>query len=111
MRNTAIAVIFGLVLASASTGCGMLSRDPTEREQSAAIGGLAGGAAGAIIGSFAGSAVTGGLFGIPLGAVAGYYIGDRMASSDRNAQARSDDREREIERLRQENERLRRGER
>lgn len=108
MRNKASATILGLVVLVNSTGCGLLSREPTEREQAAAIGGLAGGATGAIIGSMAGSAVAGGLFGIPLGAVAGYFIGDQLASNGRAMQARADDREREIERLRAENERLRR---
>jgi len=111
MRNRAIAMVLGLVLAAGSAGCAQLSRDPTQREQTAAWGGLAGGAAGAIIGSFAGSALAGGLFGIPIGAVAGYYIGDQIASGNKSAQDRTDEREREIERLRQENERLRRQER
>jgi hypothetical protein len=66
-----------------------------------------GGAGGAIIGSFAGSAVTGGLFGLPIGALAGYYIGDQMARQNRTEQQRLDEREQEIERLRRENERLR----
>jgi hypothetical protein len=111
MRNKVMAVFLSLALLVGVSGCAALSHDPTEREKTAAIGGLAGGAVGAIIGSFAGSAVAGGLFGIPLGAVAGYYIGDQMASSERAAQSRADEREREIDRLRQENERLRRQER
>ena len=78
------------------------------REQTAAAGGLAGGATGAIIESFAGGAVTGGLFGMPMGALAGYYVGDQMAREERIEQARLEDREAEIERLRRENERLRR---
>jgi hypothetical protein len=94
-----------------SSGCASLSREPTERERTAALGGLAGGAAGAIIGSFAGSAVAGGLFGIPLGAVAGYYIGDQMASRDETSRSRADEREQELDRLRRENERLRREDR
>lgn len=108
MWNRAIAVVLGLVLMGSLTGCAALSSPPTERERTAAIGGLAGGATGAIIGSMAGSAVAGGLFGIPLGAVAGYFIGDQLASNDRAMQARSMDRDDEIERLKQENERLRR---
>ena len=79
----------------------------TQREQTAAVGGLAGGATGAIIGSMAGGAVAGGLFGIPIGAVAGYYVGDQMAREDRMEQARLDEREQELGRLRRENERLR----
>jgi outer membrane protein OmpA-like peptidoglycan-associated protein len=85
----------------------MLSRPPTYREQTAGIGGLAGGATGAIIGSFAGSALAGGLFGIPLGAVAGYYIGDQMARGREEREARDRESENELAQLRQENERLR----
>jgi len=60
-------------------GCAPLSRPVTEREQAAGIGGLAGGAGGAIIGSVAGGAVAGGLVGMPIGALAGYYWGDQIA--------------------------------
>jgi uncharacterized protein YcfJ len=88
--------------------CAALSQPPTERERDAAFGGLAGGAAGAIIGSFAGSAVAGGLFGIPIGAVAGYYIGDQLARNEDESRTRMNERDREIDRLRRENERLRR---
>ena len=73
----------------------------------AGIGGLAGGAAGAIIGSFAGGAVAGGLFGIPLGAVAGYYIGDQM-TGDRDAREAQSQKLDELAQLREENERLKR---
>jgi hypothetical protein len=108
IRRASTAV--GLAIMLASVGCAPLSREPTERERTAGIGGLAGGAAGAIIGSFAGSAVAGGLFGIPLGAVAGYYIGDQLASRNENERSRADEQERELDRLRRENERLRREE-
>lgn len=103
-----ISASFGVVLIGGAMSCGMLSEQPTHREKTAAVGGLAGGAAGAIIGSFAGSAVAGGLFGIPIGAVAGYYIGDQMARSEEDGRAQINEREREIDRLRRENERLRR---
>lgn len=96
------------LIALVSASCAPLSRPVTHREQTAAVGALAGGAGGAIIGSLVGSAVTGGLFGMPIGAVAGYYLGDRMAQEDRIAQARLEERDAEIERLRRENERLRR---
>lgn len=105
-----ISVASGLALALSAAGCGQLSKQPTEREQTAAVGGLAGGASGAIIGSMAGSAVAGGLFGIPLGAVAGYYVGDQLASREDSMRSRMDEQEREIERLRRENERFRREE-
>jgi hypothetical protein len=45
---------------------------------------------------------------MPIGALAGYYVGDQMAREERIEQARLEDREAEIERLRRENERLRR---
>lgn len=101
-------ILLALVIATGSVSCAPLSRPVTQREQTAGIGALAGGAGGAIIGSFIGSAVTGGLFGMPLGALAGYYIGDRMSQEDRLAQVRVDERDAEIERLRKENDRLRR---
>ena len=108
VKNISIAT--GVALALSATACGQLSRQPTEREQTAAVGGLAGGASGAVIGSMAGSAVAGGLFGIPLGAVAGYYVGDQLASREDSMRSRIDEQEREIERLRRENERFRREE-
>jgi hypothetical protein len=98
-----IGLIFGAVSCAPQ-----VSRPVTEREKTAALGGLAGGATGALIGSMTGSAVAGGLFGIPLGAVAGWYIGDQMAFMQERDQRRFDERETEIERLRRENERLRR---
>lgn len=108
MNHLKLTIALGLLLAMGSVSCAPLSRPVTQREQTAAVGALAGGAGGALIGSFVGSAVTGGLFGMPIGAIAGYYIGDQMAQQERLAQARMDDREAEIERLRRENERLRR---
>jgi outer membrane protein OmpA-like peptidoglycan-associated protein len=103
-----VSILIGLALISATTGCGTLSRPPTQREQTAGIGALAGGATGAIIGSFAGSAVAGGLFGIPLGALAGYYIGDRMNRDDLRREAEKRESDRAVAELRNENERLRR---
>lgn len=103
-----ISVALGFAIAAISLGCAPLSSPPTERERTAAIGGLAGGAGGAIIGSMAGGAVAGGLFGIPIGAVTGWYIGDYMAREDRLAQTRLDERDAELNRLRRENDRLRR---
>jgi hypothetical protein len=109
MKTAAMAAGFAVVVSSA--GCTQnLSTPPTPREQTAAVGGLAGGATGAIIGSMAGGAVAGGLFGIPLGAVAGYYIGDQLASQERATRSRMEEQEMELNRLRRENERLRREE-
>lgn len=105
IRSTKLVTSLGAVLVFGAVSCApQVSRPVTERERTAAIGGLGGGALGAIIGSFAGSAVAGGLFGIPLGAVAGWYVGDQYDVAVR----RDQDRDSELERLRRENERLRR---
>jgi outer membrane protein OmpA-like peptidoglycan-associated protein len=101
MLDAAVAI----ALLVGTSGCGLLSSPPTQRETMAAYGGLAGGAAGAIIGSFAGSAVAGGLFGIPLGAIAGYYIGDQWRERS-TREAKADARDTELARLREENQRL-----
>jgi outer membrane lipoprotein SlyB len=108
MKHMSTSILLALVIATGSVSCAPLSRPVTQREQTAGIGALAGGAGGAIIGSFVGSAVTGGLFGLPIGALAGYYIGDRLSQEDRVAQARIEEREAEIDRLRRDNDRLRR---
>jgi hypothetical protein len=98
----------GLALVLGTVSCANLSQPVTEREKTAAIGGLAGGATGALIGSFAGSAVAGGLFGIPLGAVAGWYVGDQYDIAMKRDRERAQERDSELDRLRRENERLRR---
>jgi outer membrane protein OmpA-like peptidoglycan-associated protein len=103
-----LSVVFALALLVGTSACGMLSHPPTEREKTAGIGALAGGATGAIIGSFAGSAVAGGLFGIPLGALAGYYIGDQMQQRDMRREAANREGDQELAELRAENERLKR---
>lgn len=105
-----IASVFAVVvLVGGTMGCaGTLSQPLSERERDAAFGGIAGGAVGAVIGSLTGSALAGGLFGIPLGAVAGFYIGDQLARNEEESRMRMNERDRELERLRRENERLRR---
>jgi hypothetical protein len=110
IRSCIIAVILATGLMSSVSGCGMINTPLTQREQTTGIGALAGGAAGALIGSFAGSAVAGGLFGIPLGAVAGFLVAEQLERGGRSEQAALDDRDAEIQRLRRENERLRRQE-
>jgi hypothetical protein len=84
-----------------------LSRPTTQREKSAAIGGLTGGAGGALIGTVAGSALIGGLVGLPLGVVAGWYIGDQMEQRARINEARLEETQAETARLRRESERFR----
>jgi hypothetical protein len=98
----------GVALLFGAASCAPVSTPVTEREKTAVIGGLAGGATGAIIGSMAGSAVAGGLFGIPLGAVAGWYVGDQYDIALKRDRERATERDSELERLRRENERLRR---
>ena len=110
VKSISTAAVLAVAVGSAGCGQNLLSGPPTAREQTAAMGGLAGGATGAIIGSLAGGAVAGGLFGIPLGAVAGYYLGDQLASQERAAQSRTEEQDMELDRLRRENERLRREE-
>jgi hypothetical protein len=107
VTSSKIVIALGLVSAINSVSCEPLSRPMTEREQTAAVGGIVGGASGALIGSLVGSAVTGGLHGMPLGALAGYFVGDRMAQDDRRADSRLEESTKEIEWLRRENERLR----
>lgn len=110
-RRKILGIILGTTLLLSSASCGFLTRPPTEREATAGLGGLIGGASGAIIGSFAGSAVAGGLFGIPLGALVGYYIGDQWGMPGGTREARASEtsaKDSELARLRDENERLRR---
>lgn len=104
-NRTIPAIAIAGILVGAS-GCGTLSTPPTQREQAAGVGALAGGAGGAIIGSMAGGAVAGGLVGMPLGAVAGYYVGDQMSRRNEMANIQNE-RDQELDRLRRENARLR----
>ena len=106
-RKQMVNNVLAIVLLVSISGCALMT-PPTQREQTAALGALSGGAAGALIGSFAGSAITGGLFGMPLGAIAGYYIGDQMRSRAVTEEAASKERATELARLREENERLKR---
>lgn len=107
--NRKLLTAIGVVLAFGAAGCApQVSRPVSERERTAVIGGLLGGASGALIGSMAGSAVTGGLFGIPLGAVAGWYIGDQYDIALTRDRQRMEERDSELDRLRRENDRLRR---
>jgi outer membrane protein OmpA-like peptidoglycan-associated protein len=71
-----------------------LNTPVTEREKATGIGALAGGAGGAIIGSVTGSALAGGLVGMPLGALAGYYYGDKLIPSPGDVVRSNDDEQR-----------------
>jgi hypothetical protein len=106
-RAQTIGIIATVALLTFAFGCAPLSRPVTQREQTAAVGGLAGGAGGALIGSMTGGAVAGGLFGIPIGAVVGWYAGDQLTQNLRNMEAQLNERDKEIDRLKRENERFR----
>ncbi len=75
--NRTMKLAISALFLTGAIGCS-LNTPMTQREQAAGIGVLGGGAAGAIIGSVAGSALAGGLVGVPLGALAGYYYGDKL---------------------------------
>ncbi|MGH7824465.1 MAG: prenyltransferase [Candidatus Binatia bacterium] len=64
-RNRLLGLVLGTAMIAGSVGCAPLSRPMTQREQAAGIGALAGGTGGAVIGSFAGSAVAGVCSGCP----------------------------------------------
>jgi outer membrane protein OmpA-like peptidoglycan-associated protein len=93
-KTTQLAVASAFL--AGTVGCATLSEPVTQREQSAGVGALTGGAGGAVIGSLVGSAVTGGLFGMPLGALAGYYIGDQMKEQDGTERVRLSESDRDI---------------
>lgn len=90
-KTTHAAVAVALLLGSG--GCAALTPNTpvTAREQAAGVGALGGGVTGAIIGSMTGSALAGGLVGMPLGALAGYYYGDKVMPSSGNQMVKGDD--------------------
>ena len=95
------------VLMTGSVGC---SAPLSKREQGGLIGGGIGAGTGAIIGSTVGHAAVGALIGGPVGLIAGALIGDQLMNQDSrqdSQQRRIDQNHAELERLRQENERLR----
>ncbi|HWH76564.1 MAG TPA: glycine zipper domain-containing protein [Candidatus Binatus sp.] len=99
---TALAIIFSLV-----TGC---SEPLTKREQGGLLGAGVGAGAGAIIGSTVGHAAVGALIGGPIGLIGGALIGDQLMSQDNrqlDQQHQIDQNSAEIERLRNDNQRLR----
>jgi hypothetical protein len=90
-----------------TAGC---SAPITTREQGGLIGAGLGAGAGAIIGSTVGHAAAGALIGGPVGLIAGALIGDHLMGLERRQYEQSiatDQNQREIERLRHENQRLR----
>jgi len=82
----------------------------TTREQGGLIGAGLGAGTGAIIGSTVGHAAVGARIGGPVGLIAGAPIGDQLmgqAQRQQDLAAESERNQREIERWRRENERLR----
>jgi len=79
----------------------------TTREQGGLIGAGLGAGSGAIIGSTVGHAAVGALIGGPVGLLAGALIGDHLMAQERRQQEQTVENERELDRLRRENQRLR----
>jgi uncharacterized protein YcfJ len=98
----ASAALLSLVLVV--NGC---SAPISTREQGGLIGAGLGAGTGAIIGSTVGHAAVGALIGGPVGLVAGALIGDHLMGQERRQQDQTVENERELERLRRENQRLR----
>jgi len=95
-----IAFFLALVLSS-NMGC---SEPLSKREQGGLIGGGLGAGTGAIIGSTVGHAAVGALIGGPIGLIGGALIGDQLMRQDK----KQDDQQLQIDRNRDELERLRR---
>jgi outer membrane lipoprotein SlyB len=96
-----LTALTAVVLLSGAIGC---STPWTTREKATAVGAVGGAAAGGIIGATVGHPAAGALVGGALGAGAGALIGDNM---QRNEQVQADQ-QRQIDRNRAEQERLRR---
>jgi osmotically inducible lipoprotein OsmB len=102
-----LSVSIVLVFLTLLSGC---SSPITTREQGGLIGAGLGAGTGAIIGSTVGHAAVGALVGGPVGLIAGALIGDHLMGQERRQAEQSfqsDENQREIERLRRENQRLR----
>jgi osmotically inducible lipoprotein OsmB len=106
VRNMIVGAVL-ISLVAVATGC---STPITTREQGGLVGAGLGAGTGAIIGSTVGHPAVGALIGGPVGLIAGALIGDHLMGQERRQQdqaIQSDQNEREIERLRRENQRLR----
>ena len=106
-KTNLIAVLALLLVFSLSMGC---SEPLTKREQGGLLGTGLGAGAGAIIGSTVGHAAVGALIGGPIGLIGGALIGDQLMGHDKKQQEQQRQIDRnsdEMERLRNENERLR----
>lgn len=102
--------IAGVIMCGLVGAVGACSAPITTREQGGLIGAGLGAGTGAIIGSTVGHAAVGALIGGPVGLIAGALIGDHLMGQEMRQQdqtIQSDQNQRELERLRRENERLR----
>jgi hypothetical protein len=107
MARNLMCFVVALSLIVTVTGC---STPISTREQGGLIGAGLGAGTGAIIGSTVGHAAAGALIGGPVGLIAGALIGDHLMGLERRQQDQmnlSEQNQREIERLRRENQRLR----
>ena len=105
-RRILLAALSATVLLTA-VGCSGGSL--TTREKGAGLGVLVGAGSGAIIGSTVGHAAMGAAIGGPVGLIVGALIGDQLMGQDQKQseqQRQLDANQVEIERLRNENERL-----
>lgn len=100
--------LFFLFLTALAVGFGGCSSPLTVREQGGLIGATLGAGSGAIIGSTVGHAAAGAAIGGPVGLVAGALIGDQLMGQSHYQQRQTYDNQAELDRLRRENERLRR---
>jgi len=108
IKTLVSASLLALLVLAGNTGC---AGPLTQREQGGLIGGVAGMGTGAIIGSTVGHATAGALIGGPIGLIGGAVLGDQLMRQRQmqiEQQAESDNARAELERLRKENEQLRR---
>jgi uncharacterized membrane protein len=102
-----ISVSLSFLALSLTLGC---SEPLTKREQGGLLGAGLGAGTGAIIGSTVGHAAVGALIGGPIGLIGGALIGDQLMGQDKKQQEQQqqiDQNNDEIQRLRNENQRLR----
>jgi len=102
--------LIGITLVVLVLGVSSCSAPMSTREQGGLIGLGLGAGSGAIIGSTVGHAAVGALVGGPVGLIAGALIGDHLMAQVRRQDSQSsqvEQNQREIDRLRRENQRLR----
>jgi outer membrane lipoprotein SlyB len=107
MVRKAIGAMALFSLIGTFAGC---SSPISTREQGGLIGAGLGAGTGAIIGSTVGHAAAGALIGGPVGLIAGALIGDHLMGQERRQREQSvqvEQNQREIDRLRRENQTLR----